>query len=186
MRKFLNKRAQELNAKLEQAYEASASNVPQEGEKDSSLYKEYLAMLKAMRDYYQYCHWVTKGDPYYGDHTMFERLYFQVLGEVDKVGEKFVGLCDESVVFAPEIASMSAKMLFSFKDQDPKNITAFELSEAGLKMEHKFLELSENLYKTSKENGTMTMGLDDMLMSNYNSHESNVYLLSQRTKKVYM
>ena len=186
MKKSLSKIAQELNSKLEKAYDDSVSETPKKGTGDYSLCKQYLAMLKAMRDYYQYCHWVTKGDPYYGDHTMFEKLYFSVLGELDKAGEKFVGLCDESVVFAPEISSLSAKILFTFKDQDPKNITAFELAEAGYKMEQKFLELSEEFYKKSKEDGTMTMGLDDMLMSNYNNHESNVYLLSQRTKKVYM
>ena len=99
---------------LEKAFE-SGTEVP-EKELDKVECKKYLAFLKALKEYYQYCHWVSKGDPYYGDHLLFERLYNEVSGQIDSAAEKFIGLGDESIVFAPEVSRMVTHILSSIKE----------------------------------------------------------------------
>jgi DNA-binding ferritin-like protein len=145
--------------------------------------KKYIAYLKALREYYQYAHWVSKGDPYYGDHLLFERLYGQLAEQIDSSAEKFIGLIDESVVYAPEISAMVAKILESTKKQDPTEISGLELSVCALNMEKYFLSLSNAMYRKMREDGSITLGLDDMIMANHNSHEDAVYLLQQRIKR---
>jgi hypothetical protein len=52
----------------------------------------------------------------------------------------------------------------------------------GLKLEVGFLKFSEKMYDTMKEDESITLGLDDMIMSNFNKHEDTLYLLKQRVK----
>ena len=42
-----------------------------------------------------------------------------------------------------------------------------------------FLELNNNFYQDMKDNG-LTLGLDDLIMSNHSKHENNLYLLKSR------
>ena len=165
---------------LEKAFE-SGTEVP-EKELDKVECKKYLAFLKALKEYYQYCHWVSKGDPYYGDHLLFERLYNEVSGQIDSAAEKFIGLGDESIVFAPEVSRMVTHILSSIKEQDPENISGFELAQCALKMEKSFVDFSNSFYRKFREDGSMTLGLDDMVMANHNEHEGFIYLLKQRIK----
>jgi starvation-inducible DNA-binding protein len=154
-------------------------------EEDSNLpetdLKKYLSLMKALQNYYQHAHWISKGEPYYGDHLLFEKLYGSLGEQIDALAEKMVGLGGDHFVCIKTIMSMTAKILSHLPFMD-ENTLGYELAESGLKLEKMFLACTKNLYNKMKEDGSLTLGFDDMLMSLYNEHEGNVYLLKQRIK----
>jgi len=144
--------------------------------------RKYLALMKALQNYYQHAHWISKGESYYGDHLLFERLYGDLGKQIDSLAEKMVGLGGDSFVCVKTVMAMTAKILSHVPDMD-ENMLGYELAETGLKLEMSFLNCTEGLYNKMKEDGSITLGFDDLLMSLYNEHEGNVYLLKQRIKK---
>lgn len=144
--------------------------------------KKYLALIKAIQAFYQHAHWISKGEPYYGDHLLFERLYGSLSAQVDIVGEKMVGLGGDHFVCVKTIMGITSKILIHVPDMD-ENTLGYELVKEALKLEKTFLAFSEKLYKKMKEEGSLTLGLDDMFMSLCNGHEGNIYLLKQRIKR---
>jgi hypothetical protein len=144
--------------------------------------KKYLALMKAIQNYYQHAHWISKGEPYYGDHLLFERLYGSMNGQIDSLAEKMVGLGGDHFVCVKTVMSMTAKILSHLPFMD-ENTLGYELAKSAIKLEKMFLACTKNLYKKMKDDGSLTLGFDDMLMSLHNEHESNVYLLGQRIKR---
>ena len=51
-----------------------------------------LVHLKFLYEVHQNHHWVCMGDPFYGDHLLFQKLYSCVVDEIDSVAEKTIGL----------------------------------------------------------------------------------------------
>lgn len=144
--------------------------------------KKYLALMKALQNYYQHAHWISKGEPYYGDHLLFERLYGSLGGQIDGLAEKMVGLGGDHFVCVKTVMGMTAKILSHVSEMD-ENTLGYELAQSSLKLEKMFLACTKNIYNKMKEDGSLTLGFDDMLMSLYNDHEGNVYLLRQRVKR---
>ena len=60
--------------------------------------RDLLAMLRAMHWNYWTSHWQSKGDPFYGDHLMFERIYGSIIDEIDGLAEKMVALIGPEAV----------------------------------------------------------------------------------------
>ncbi len=169
----LKKIAQELEEAFESGKESDIL-------KHKDMAKGYLSFLKALREYYHFAHWVSKKEPFYSDHSLFQRLYEELDDEIDGSAEKFIGLMDEDVVFAPEISEMVCELLK--KAEIKKGCDDKQLAICGIKLEVGFLKFSEKMYDTMKEDDSITLGLDDMIMSNFNKHEDTLYLLKQRVK----
>ena len=144
--------------------------------------KKYLALMKALQNYYQHAHWISKGEPYYGDHLLFERLYGSLNEQIDSLAEKMVGLGGDHFVCVKTVMGITSKILSHVPEMDD-NTLGYELAKSSLKLEKMFLAMTKSLYSKMKEDGSLTLGLDDMLMSLYNEHEGNVYLLQQRVKR---
>lgn len=144
--------------------------------------KKYLALMKALQNYYQHAHWISKGEPYYGDHLLFERLYGSMGGQIDSLAEKMVGLGGDHFVCVKTVMEMTSKILSHIPTMDEDTL-GYELAQIGLRLERAFLNCTKNLYNKMKEEESLTLGFDDMLMSLYNEHEGNVYLLKQRVKR---
>lgn len=153
-----------------------------EGKVDLEPIQSYLAIMKALQMYYQHAHWISKGEPFYGDHLIFSRLYDSMSGGIDVLGEKMVGMCGDSSVSAKTVCELMCEVL-SKTDDMSENTLGIELVTEALKLEKLFLDETKTLYKDMKESGSLTLGWDDMLMSLANEHESNAYLLGQRMKK---
>ena len=51
-----------------------------------------LVHLKFLASVHQNHHWVTKGDPFYGDHLLFQRVYEATAEDIDTMAEKAIGL----------------------------------------------------------------------------------------------
>ena len=171
---------------LMKSYESGLMESSKESEKDSQSVEtltKYLGLLRALETYYHHAHWITKGDTYYGDHLLFERLYGETKSQVDGLAEKMVGVFGEESVSIHKITEVVMKVISSAPKMDSK-ITGFELAKYALGLEKIFLQMTEGLYQKMKRDGTMTMGFDDLLMELYSNHEGSIYLLQQRTKRL--
>lgn len=131
----------------------------------------YLTFLRALYAIEQNAHWQLKGDNFYGNHLLMQRLYETTSEDVDTAAEKTIGLFGA-------LEDLSEDMVVIINKFDAQNYNG-NWVQAVLKAEQAFLELSRTLYNTLKNNGAMTLGLDDMIMSISNSHEVHVYLLKQ-------
>lgn len=134
----------------------------------------YLAMV------HQTHHWTAKGDPFYGDHLLFQRLYDSVNEEIDKVAEKAVGLGGVDNVSLP-LTGMLLSKLCSEYESEMTMPSANSLVKRSLAAEVDFLRCMATCVDSLRNSGMMTRGLDNMLAGIEDSHEGNVYLLKQRS-----
>jgi DNA-binding ferritin-like protein len=136
----------------------------------------YIASLKAMSLIHQHNHWTTNGDDFYGDHLLFERLYDSALENLDSAAEKFMGLFGAECLDYAMQAELLNKVLVKYKTLVGKP------EELSLGVEKDFIKLSQDAYKCFEDEGKMTLGLDDMIMSIASKREESVYLLQQTLK----
>lgn len=137
------------------------------------VHLRYLAMI------HQTHHWTTKGDPFYGDHLLFQRLYEEVVSEIDSVAEKVIGLGS----IANVDISLQMKQVMSLVQGYGMTSTLpqpSDLARRSYQAEMSFLKVVAHLVDHIKECGMMTRGLDNMIAGIEDSHESAVYLLKQR------
>mgnify|MGYP003584985696 CR=1 FL=1 len=138
-----------------------------------------LVHLKYLATVHQTHHWTAMGDPFYGDHLLFDRLYGAVNEEIDGVAEKCVGLgTTENVnllLQATQFYELARE--YGMTQTIPQ---ACELVKRSLAAEMKFMATCETLIAMMAENGTLTKGLDNMLSGILDKHEGHVYLLKQR------
>lgn len=139
-----------------------------------------LAVLRGLHWSHWSSHWRVTGDPQYGDHLLFERLYGVLVEEIDDLGEKIVSY------FGPQNPSLDEGMMAeAFKFLRKFKGTAdgpTALYEQALAMETELQAILRSTYDSLKAKGEMTLGLDDYLMATANHHESSVYLLRQRLR----
>ncbi len=133
----------------------------------------YVASLKAMSLIHQHNHWTTKGESFYGDHLLFKRLYDSANEDLDIAAEKFIGILGEECLQYNHQTEMLNKVLETYSKIEGSPL------EMSLAIEKDFLKYSEHTYKCFEDEGKMTLGLDDMIMSIASSREESVYLLKQ-------
>jgi DNA-binding ferritin-like protein len=134
----------------------------------------YIATLKTIALIHQQNHWTTKGDSFYGDHLLFERIYNSALENLDLAAEKFMGLLGPDCLDYTLQAELLHKVLLKYKGLEGEPLSM------SLSIEKDFLKLSQQAYDSFKEDeGKLTLGLDDMLMAIASKREEAVYLLQQ-------
>lgn len=138
-----------------------------------------LVHLKHLALVHQTHHWITKGDPFYGDHLLFQRLYDLPSGEIDPVAEKAVGLGSTANVDVILQTSQCNKLVqgYGMTSTIPQ---ASELIRRSYVVEMSFLKVVSRLVETMKEAGTLTRGLDNMIAGIEDAHEGSIFLLRQR------
>ena len=138
----------------------------------------YVAFLRSLYLIHQNAHWTTKGTNFYGNHLLFERLYKAAADNSDAAAEKAIGIFGNDTIDLGTQAVLINKIIIKYsslvKPEDPISLIA-----ASLQAEQAFLALSSNVYKAFEEDGTLTLGLDDLIMSIANKSEEAVYLLKQ-------
>ena len=140
-----------------------------------------VAYLRALATVHQTHHWQTRGGDYYGDHLMFERLYGAASDEIDGVAEKAVGTGQHLLmqpVIQTEHLSMVLKSLYQGAPVDPDPCSYVALS---LRAEMFFMVFLQLVYARLKGNGTLSLGVDNMLQGIADKHEESLYLLQQRS-----
>lgn len=133
----------------------------------------YLATLKAMALIHQHSHWTAKGESFYGDHLLFERLYQSVAKDIDMSAEKFMGLFGKECLDYKTQAELLNKILLKYSKLDGSPL------EMSLEIEKDFIQYSKYAYNCFEEEDKLTLGLDDMITAISGKREEAVYLLQQ-------
>ena len=140
-----------------------------------------LVHLRYLQHVHQTHHWLAKGDPFYGDHLLFQRLYDAVTEDIDAVAEKSVGLGSERNVDLSLQVKQLEKMVSGAYGMTQTIPQPTELIKRSLQAEKNFIKTVCLLASSLKEQGVLTRGLDNMLAGIEDVHESHVYLLKQRS-----
>lgn len=136
---------------------------------------EVLSLLKAQYQNYFTSHWQTKGENYYGNHLLFQRLYESMQGEIDSLGEKLVAFFDGDAV---DMSVINKRKQF-WLDRWNKNK---DIVGRCIDSEHDTHKMLDEVYNILKDRNDMSLGLDDYIMATANTHETNLYLLQQIKK----
>ena len=133
----------------------------------------YIATLKAIYLIHQQNHWLTKGNDFYGDHLLFQRIYESAQEDLDGAAEKFVTLFGDECLDYRLQADLLNKLLLKYGklSEDPV--------ACSLQIEKDFIKYSKSAYDCFEKEGTMTLGLDDFIMATSSSREEAVYLLTR-------
>lgn len=140
-----------------------------------------LVWLEHLSRVHQSHHWIARGDSFYGDHLMFERVYKTAHDHIDKLAEKMIGLGMDSCVDLNLRSSQLGQMSSDYGAVSTLP-SAAELAKRSLHAEKSFLAILDTACSSLREEGLMTRGLDNLLSEIYDEHESSVYLLQQRCK----
>lgn len=139
-----------------------------------------LSFTRALALVEQTCHWQASGDPFYGDHLLFERIYNDTVSEIDTVAEKTVGLCGSALVNpligAHQVAEI-VKLLYGAGAHVPNTNDLVTRMHAA---ELHFIKVVELVAEKMNASSMGTLGCDNMLAGIADKHEEHVYLLKQR------
>lgn len=139
-----------------------------------------LAFLRAVNLIHQTHHWQTRGPQFYGDHLLFERLYNDTLGMIDKLAERAVG-SGSPVLVNPVIQSTHQLLIVkSLYNAAPIEASPDQCAFISLKGVLRFLVLQRIVYETLEKKGALSHGTDNLLQDIADKHEEFVYLLKQR------
>ena len=130
-----------------------------------------VASLRALYLIETQCHWLTRGTGFYGDHLLFERLYKQSQDDADAMAERVIGLFGEKAVDMGSQADYLSKLLHKYQGDD--------YHELALKMEQDFLEFAQQVFDAFEAEDVLSLGLNDLLATIADSHETAVSLLQQ-------
>lgn len=131
-----------------------------------------LSGLRAAHFAHWTTHWQVKGQPFYGDHLLMERLYTSIVEDIDTLAEKIVGMYGSDAVEPVSQMDQMSTYIRGLVSLEKDPLHRAYLVEQGLQ------ELFTYIY--NKLEGQMSLGMDDYIMSTANAHETNVYLLKQR------
>lgn len=140
----------------------------------AELLCSYLAMQRTMVIVFQHSHWKCKtdgGNKFYGQHLLFERIYDAVSDLVDTTAEKIIGVFgNDGLDHNNQLEIMAG--IYKKYDGETYLVNSINISKD-------FLKMAEDIYNRIKEMGNMTLGLDDMIMSQCSDVEGYLYLLQQ-------
>lgn len=143
-------------------------------------YASLLVALRALGLLHQSHHWLTKGENFYQDHLLFERLYNSVVVEIDRVGERAIGLGAHFHEMSPRVqAAQVAKIITELCGTEEGAVAPHQQFVAtSLKAEQLFLDLLSRV----KSDSAPSIGTDNLLGDLGDTHEEHIYLLQQRSK----
>lgn len=133
---------------------------------------EVLSLMQAQYHNYFTNHWQAKGDNYYGNHLLFQRLYEGMVEEIDTLAEKIVAYFGGSSV---DMSKVNKRSQFWIDRWNRKS----DIVERSINSEKDLHNILDKTYNILKERKDMSLGLDDYIMATANAHETNLYLLQQ-------
>jgi len=134
----------------------------------------FLGWLKALEVIHQSHHWQTSGGDSYGDHLLYQRLYEEVAPEFDSVGEKIVG------VGGIHMTNYFA-LVYHMKVFMEGVSQGEELHVESYRAELMFVIAGEMIMNSLEKKGLLTRGVEQLIGSILDKHESHVFLLQQRS-----
>ena len=131
----------------------------------------YVAFLRGLYIIHQNGHWKCKGPNFYAHHLMLERIYKSAAEDADLAAEKTIGLFGNDSINLPAQSKLIQQITERYSSDNH--------IENSLKAEKDFIILSKKIYNTLKEADSLSLGLDDAIMSISSNREGNIYLLQQ-------
>lgn len=144
-----------------------------------------LALLRAAYMLHQTAHWQIRGDDYYGDHIMLQRIYDDSLPFIDGVAERLIGLSGNPAFVCPVKQAQLIQSIVLALVPESHGSDSQTLLKRSLDVESVILKVVAEVKAAIEANGGLTEGLDDMLQGIASKHEEFVYLLKQRTSSGY-
>lgn len=141
----------------------------------------YLGNLRFLYLMYQNCHWQCSGLSFYQDHLLFQRLYENVLEDIDGAAEKIVGVFDSSLIDLSSQLHVMSMMGEKFGIDASAPINCFK---TAIQVEEYFQKVASSLKKSLQEEDKLSLGVDDLIASQANSSEERLYLLKSSLPKV--
>jgi DNA-binding ferritin-like protein len=141
-----------------------------------------LAFLRAESLIFQAHHWQTRGQTYYGDHLLFERLYNEVSGDIDPIAERMVGAGHYILAHPVLHARHVSAIVQSFYEGAGSDPGPNEYAVLSLRAVMNTLVVLKIIYNDLEKSGRLSNGTDNLLQGVSDKHEGFVYLLKQRTK----
>ena len=142
-----------------------------------------LSFLRYLSLVHQTNHHISKGDSFYSDHLLFDRLYTEANAEIDQIAEKAVGLGSSKNVNLLLQASQVNKLISEHSTHEINIPRVEELAYSSLYAEKRFLHMMVIVYSSLTAKNQLTKGVDNMLAGLVDDHESHIYLLKQRVSK---
>lgn len=137
--------------------------------------QKLLAVLRAAGFIHKTNHWQTKGQTFYGDHLLFDRLYTDNQEGIDSVAERIVGSVGPDAIDAMEQARMMKDCVdhcFDLMTSNPVELSL--IIEAGV------LTALNRAKRALEASGQLSPGTSNLLDGVYDIHEVFTYLLKQR------
>lgn len=141
-----------------------------------------LSCLRAAAFVHQTHHWQTRGDTFYADHLLYERLYNDSLPMIDQLAERTVGSGHHLLVHPVIQSGQVASLVKFFVGDIQTNLTTDESARVSLVTEVQLLALLSMVYQTIEGKQQLSPGTDNLLQDGADKHESFVYLLRQRNQ----
>jgi hypothetical protein len=149
-----------------------------------------MALLRYLGIVYQTVHWLSRGKNYFADHQLMDRLYNEVVEEVDKLAETTIGVFGGAWYNLSEQIGVMATVDKVFKTAYGDSEMSVEWAdEPALEyvnfVNSKFLAALVMFVQRIKQeeqgaNEGLRMGLDNLLRSMTEKHTSHAYLLKRR------
>jgi DNA-binding ferritin-like protein len=136
-----------------------------------------LGMLRALKWLSWNGHWQVKGNSFYGDHLMLERIYEGKLDEqIDTLAEKLVCLYGSDCIDSPYLIG-------SFNEcvEQAKKAQTCPIRRVLHVLQYVQGHFAQT-YKIGTSAGRITLGMDDFLMASANEQETFIYLVQQRLR----
>ena len=143
-----------------------------------------IAILRTLNMGYHYAHVNVKGENYYGDHLLLQRLYTEgaSIGELDSVMERLKGLYPTRLVQMGETLDRmdQENEIISAIDAPGENVAKFQ---ALVKLEMRLQGVIAKLVQALEDRSILGNGTDgtiNLLQDIADNHQGNVYLINQR------
>lgn len=141
-----------------------------------------VAVLRAAALVHQSHHWQTRGDTFYSDHKLYEHLYGESLGPIDRLAERAVGAGHRLLVHPVIQASQVGALVKFFCGDIQIDPTPDEYALTSFVTEAHVLSFIGTAYGALKAAGVLSPGTDNLLQDIADTHETFVYLLRQRAQ----
>jgi len=102
--------------------------------------------------------------------------------EIDTLAEKIISIYGHMALTDEKLILASGKFLSLHPTSDDGYGYSSSIYSRALLMEQQLQAMLREVYESMKADGVLSLGMDDFLMATANSHETAIYLLSQRLR----
>lgn len=139
------------------------------------ILQKALGLLKAIHWNHLTTHWQSPGKEY-ANHLLFQRLYENLVDEIDDLAEKMVSYYGINAVEPNLVLKISQEYIKNWSEKENG-------IERAIIAEKELQDLFKTVYDSLKNANSLSLGMDDFIMALCNKHEKHLYLLGRSEKK---